>query len=227
MDRRLPGIGSARTAAFRNVLWGTEGKILKPQGVIVDGSKSRDSGNTGDLATLRCGLLMGRIAASGKYAPSILGVLAADAAGSATSVTVAAAQAAEIVRRVGATGTLRFVGPPTAGGTVATFTETYSAVNTSTGAITCSALDAALKAGSLVCADDGTYLPRIIQGKEDGLKVTDQDGVDFDTYLADAIIGGLVDFSQLIEASSEASVQAWIKAQLRAYGLAYSFDDDF
>ena len=53
-----------------------------------------------------------------------------------TTITTDVNTAAELVRRIGATGTFKLTGPPTAGGAVVTQTVTFSAVNTSTGAIT-------------------------------------------------------------------------------------------
>jgi len=111
-----------------------------PGGAIIDGSKSRDYGNSDNTRGLRAGTLMGRITSGGKWANSVLGVTTVALAGSGTSITVSAASAVEIVRRIGATGTLSITGPEAAAGTVQTKTLTYSAVDTSTGVVTVSAL---------------------------------------------------------------------------------------
>jgi hypothetical protein len=221
----MPGVRAAKTAAHRLAFRGGFIPDVLPQGKVIDGAKSRDSGNTGDLPVLRPGLLMGKVTASGKYAPSILGVLQSAAAAAATSVTVTAAQAAEIVRRVGATGTLRFVGPPAANGTVATFTETYSAVNTTTGVVTVSALDAALVAGSFVCADDGTYEPLTLIGDGFGVRVQDLDGNDIDVPFAELPIAGVIDSGQLLPVwPSDTALQQWLVDRLsRASGGKFTF----
>lgn len=214
----IPGVRSQRTATPRKIFASDDARFL-PNSLLIDGSKSRDTGNTGDLEVLRAGLLMGKITSGGKYAPAIIGVTTGAVSATGTAVTVSAAQAVELVRRVGATGTIRLVGPPTANGTVATFTETYSAVNTSTGEITCSALNADLVAGSFVCADDGSYLPLTMQGKEDGVKVTDEDGVNVTSVPFEKFpIGGLLESANLIPWPSDTSLRAWIFANLNGNG---------
>jgi hypothetical protein len=219
----LPGIRTNKAAGHRIIFRGGNDYDL-PGGKIIDGAKSRDTGNTGNLNILRAGLMMGKITASGKYAPSVIGITAGALSATGTTVTVSAAQAVEIVRRVGATGTLRFVGPPTAAGTVATFTETYSAVNTTTGAITTSGLDADLIAGSFVCANDGTYLPLTFIDDGWGIQVTDIDGTDIDVPFAKVPIQGVVYASQILPAwPSDTSLRAWIRDQVNLAGK-FQFD---
>ena len=123
----LPGVKTTRTATPRNLTITVDGRVLLPRGRIIDGAESRDPLNTGDLDVLRAGIVMGMITASGKYAPAIIGVLAGayDKDGSdKTSMTVAAAVAVEIVRRIGTTGTFKITGPPTVAGTVVNETIT-------------------------------------------------------------------------------------------------------
>ena len=133
----LPGLKSQRTVTPRNVFVGNQVTYL-PGGKILDGSKARDPGNTGDLDVLRAGMLLGKITSGGKYAPAILGLTTnAEAIGS-TSIEAAAAVVTELVRRVGASGTFKLTGPATANGVVETETVTYSAASGTT--ITCTAL---------------------------------------------------------------------------------------
>lgn len=216
----MPGMRTAQSATHRIVFYQGNWDSDLGLGRIIDGSKSRDSGNTGDLDVLRPGVLMGKITASGKYAPSIIGIMTQAQVATDTSVTVSAAQAVELVRRVGSTGTIRFVGPPSAAGTVATFTETYSAVNTTTGVITCSGLNANLIAGSFVCADDGTYLPLTLIPDGYGVKVTDTDGsTSLDVPFAPFPIAGVVTSSQLLPAwPSDTSLREWVRDKLNLYG---------
>jgi hypothetical protein len=111
------------------------------RGVTVDGAKTRDPGNSADsVLTVRPGTLMGKITASGKYANSAYGLSTGALTSTGTTLASSAAIATEMVRRVGATGTFKLTGPPTASGTVRTRTATYSAVNTTTGDITIAAL---------------------------------------------------------------------------------------
>ncbi|HYH67513.1 MAG TPA: hypothetical protein VD866_22640 [Urbifossiella sp.] len=162
-----PGIGTRSSISHRIV--SQDGNFVwLPGGGIIDGAKARDPGNTDDTLALRAGLPMGRVTASGKYANSFLGVTSGALTNSGTTVTVSAAQAAEIVRRVGLTGTLYLIGPPTAAGTVRVLTATYSAVNTTTGAITITALGVnEVQTVNLVTAATAGNLRLIVQ-KVDG-----------------------------------------------------------
>jgi len=217
-----PGIGSARSAGPRHLLRGAGSARWFPGGGTIDGAKARDPNNSDNLFLLRAGTLMGRATSGKKWSNSIVGVSTAAITSTATTINVSAAQATEIVRRIGATGTLRFVGPPTANGTVATFTETYSAVNTTTGDVTISGADAALVAGSLVCANDGTYLPRSVIGDGQGVLVPADST---DTDYPHLLVGGDVDSSQILLWPSDTSLQQWIVDALNASGYGrFTFD---
>ena len=222
-----PGAQTIRRATPRRIFEGNSGFATLPGGVYVNGTKSRDSGNTSNIDVLRCGLPMGIITATGLYAPSIIGAITEAVSSGGTSVTVSAAQATELVRRVGSTGTIRFVGPPSAAGTVATFTETYSAVNTTTGVITCSSLNADLIAGSFVCDNDGSYLPLSFIPDGFGLKVTDQDGNSISSVQwSNPPISGTLLAENLIHWPSDTSLQAWMIASLNgAAGGQFVFPD--
>jgi hypothetical protein len=115
------------------------------------------------------------------------------------------------------------VGPPTAAGTVATFTETYSAVNTTTGVITVSGLDANLIAGSFVCANDGTYLPLTFIGDGYGIIVTDPFGTtSLDVPFAQMPIMATVYTAQLLPGwPSDTSLQDWIFTSLNTSGMFF------
>ena len=234
--RGLPGVRADRSAQPRLVC--LAGAMFMPGGKIIRGAVSRDPLNTGDLDVLRAGLVMGKITANNKYAPSILGVTLAayDASASVnTTLTVSAATATEIVRRIGTTGTFHITGPPTAGGTVAPWTDVaYSAVNTTTGVITITALAADYVIGSLVQPDDGSEVPLCLVGNGYGIKVTDEDASNIDVQFPMPLVGGHLDASQIVNYPSDASLKAWLKyANLSdvAYGLnavgQFTFDDDF
>lgn len=223
----LPGVKTTRTATPRRVLRSLDGAEFMAGGAIINGSKSRDFGNTGDLDVLRAGLLMGRLTADAKYAPVLVGVLQSSYTSGATEITVSAAQAVEIVRRVGSTGTLKVTGPPAAAGTVATIEKAYSAINTSTGVITIADIGANMIAGAFVTANDGSETPRTILTDQWGLKVTDEDSLSVDIPFADVLIKGQIDSSQVVDWPTDTSLIAWVKAQLRAVGIGFVFDDDF
>lgn len=224
----LPRVGALLTAAHRRVFlsdveWWLAG------GRIVEAAKSGDPGNTGDVRVLRAGLLMGKVTTGGRYAPSIVGVTQAAIAAAATTINILPAQAVELVRRIGATGTLRLTGPPTAAGVVASFTETYSAVNTGTGDVTISAADAALIAGSFVAANDGSHVPVTLIADGYGLNVLDSDGVtQLDQPFARFPIGGLLESTQLLPVwPSDTSLQQWIVDQLQTASKLFTFDHKF
>ena len=227
---RLPGVGSDRTATPRKILRSDQGKIILPYGVTVDGSKSRDPLNTGDLDVLRAGMLLGKITSGGKYAPSIIGVLPSAHTSSGTAVTsmsLGAANAVELNRRVGSSGTFKLTGPPSAAGSVAVTTVTYSAVNTTTGVATITDIAVNKIAGSFIQPTDGSETPRGIMGLEYGLKVTDQDATSIDVELMELLIGGLIDASQIVNYPTDTSLITYVQdTWLNARGL-FIFDDDF
>lgn len=222
----VPGIRTSRTATPRKALLSEDYKILYPGSRIIDGSKSRDPLHTGNLDILRAGMLMGRITASGKYAPCFIGKVTADYTSGATSLTVSPATAVEIVRRVGATGTLLGFGAPTATGTVVQFAVIYSAVNVTTGVLTITNIGANVDEGALLGAGDGSMIPVAVIGDGYGIKVTDDDAVSIDVPFNPMVIGGVLDVTQ---------VPNWPETEdttLRAYVKAYICDhficsDDF
>lgn len=222
----MPGITSPRTASHRTIFLQRSETFLAG-GKLIDGAKSRDAGNTGDTDVLRPGLIMGKATSGGLYSPSILGVTTVAYADNDTTLTVSAATAAEIVRRVGATGTLKVSGPPTAAGTVSTATCTYSAVDTTTGVITCSDMNDDFIAGSFVGANDGSYLPvTFIPDWDYGVKVTDVNGSSLTVVEFPKLpVSAIVDSSQLINWPSDTSLRAWLVTYLNAAaGGQYVFD---
>lgn len=216
----LPGVRTAKSAAHRIVFRQGDWTSDLAQGKIIDGSKSRDSGNTGDLNVLQPGLLMGKITASGKYAPSVLGVTTAAYTSGGTTLNVSAAQATEIARRVGASGSLYAVGPPSAAGSVAVTSVTYSAIDTTTGDITCTSLGVNKIAGTLLAATDGTHLPLTLIPDGYGVVVTDTDGTtSLDVPFPQFPIAGVITASQLLPVwPSDTSLRAWVRDQLNTYG---------
>ena len=224
----LPGVRSDRTATPRIVV--ISSGVYLPAGKIIDASNARDPLNTGDLDVLRAGLVMGKITASGLYAPSILGVLASAYTGvgtTVTSMTVSAATAVEIVRRLGAAATFKLTGPPSAAGTVATTTVTYSAVNVTTGVITVTDPNVNAIAGSYIQPTDGSESPLCLIGDGYGIKVTDIDSADVDCPFPNALIGGIIDASQIVNYPSDTSLLTWLKTTNLNAQCQFTYDDDF
>lgn len=135
----VPGTVSGDQVTFGTVWLSGQG-VYKPGAGLINVAKTRDTGNTTSTGILRTGLLMAYNPAGKDYANWPIGVSTAAITGAGTTLTVSATQAAELVRRVGATGTFVLTGPEAASGTVRQRTVTYSAVNATTGAITITAL---------------------------------------------------------------------------------------
>lgn len=137
----LPGIYTGPSLLPRNIIYNQAitQTMTNPTRGIIDGTNSRDSGSN-PVSLLRAGLLMGKVTTTSKYANAILGLIALPVAGNQTSLTVNPAVATELVRRIGTTGTFTITGPTVTGGTVRSQTATYSAVNTTTGVVTITAL---------------------------------------------------------------------------------------
>jgi len=220
----LPGVRTARTASHRIVFRQGWERYLG-QGKIIDGSKARDPLNTGDVDVLRPGVLMGKITSGGKYAPSILGVTTnAEAVGS-TAIEAAAAVVTELVRRVGASGTFKLTGPPSAGGTVVTETVTYSAASGTS--ITCTALVNAFVAGSFIQPTDGSEDPVTVVPDGWGIQCTDVDRTtNLDVEFPQFPIAGIIESAQLVNWPSDTALREWIIGNMDMQGAGkFTFDN--
>lgn len=224
----LPGTRSIKTATPKIVFKGNMFTSDFPQGKIISGSVSRDPTNT-PIDVLQPGVLMGKISASGKYAPAILGPTTATTAVGATSITVGAATALELSRRIGASGTFTLTGPATAAGTIQSETVTYSAVNTTTGVITCTATINAYISGAFVGGTDGSQTPLTFVGDGYGIQVTDTDHTtNLDVQFPVFPIAGVVTSAQLVNWPTDTSLQAWVISRLnQAAGGQFVFDTPF
>lgn len=226
-----PGLGTVKTATPRRVMLAGSGVFLPAK--IVRGAVSRDPLNTANLDVLRAGMVLGKITANSKYAPSIIGVLpsAHDSSGTTlTELSVGAANAVEIVRRIGSSGTFGLTGPPSAAGTVATTAVTFSAVNVTTGIVTITDIAVDKVAGSFIQPDDGSETPLVVLGDGYGLKVTDTDASNIDVEATQLLIGGLIDASQIINYPSDTSLITWLKSALNNVdggGARFTFDDAY
>lgn len=161
----IPGVGSDVTSTPRIIFRDGTVNGYFSQGRYINGSLSRDTGNTGDLGVLRPGLLMGQISATGFYAPAVIGTVGTAYASGTSLVVNNAATGTEIVRRIGATGTFKITGPPTANGTVRTQTVTYSAVSSDSITITALPVADVWTLTAPAGQDAGTYQLEITTGK--------------------------------------------------------------
>lgn len=223
----IPGVRDVVTATPYIVFASTWGGFL-PGGKVIDGSKSRDPGNTNDVDRLRPGVVMGKITASDKYAPSILGLSTVALTTVATTLVTSAAVATELARRIGSSGTFKLIGPPSAAGTVATSTVTYSAVNTSTGDITITATGVAFVSGSIIAPTDGSETPLTFIPDGWPMAVTNANGTSIDVQYPLMPVAGVVISSKLINYPSDSSLKTWLKQSLSTLvGGKYTFNDNF
>jgi hypothetical protein len=224
-----PGVLLNLTATPREVFYsGRDRAQFVAAPVTVDGTLTSCAFNAPYVFQILAGVLMGRVTATKKYANSVLGQTTGATAASATTVQTDVNTAAEIVRRIGATGTFKLTGPPTAAGTVATQVVTYTAVNTSTGAITCSATSAAAVSASLIQPTDGSETILTMVADQYGIKVTDQTNVNrvdvFDPRLL--LGGGTINSQMIVNYPSDTSLQAYVKAAVKAFCTGVTFSDD-
>jgi len=238
----VPRVGSEVPSTPRQILWSPNGKLVLPGGKIIDGAESRDPLNTGYLHTIRAGMLMGKITASGKYAPSVLGLVATDTSTGSPNVEVVESAGDELERRVGASGNLRLIGAPTDTGVVAISASlAYNSIGAAAGGKRTIVLAANCPAvyvdGSFLCAADGTHLPLGLIAKETGYRVTDLDGNNLDIEMHEMLIGGCIKASQILNypASGLTTLRQWVKDALNSRGVGvvvnsggtFKFDDDF
>jgi len=225
-----PGVLLNLTATPRDIFYsGRDRAQYVAAPVTVDGNLTSCPSNAPYIFEILAGMLMGRVTATQKFANSVLGLTTGAAASGATTIQTDVNTAAEIVRRIGAAGTFALTGPPTAGGTVASQTITYTAVNLTTGAITCSAASAAAVSGSLIQPTDGSQTILTMVGDVYGIKVTDQTNVNrvdvFDPQLL--LAGGTINSQMIVNYPSDVSLQAYVKAALKAFcGHGLTFSDD-
>jgi hypothetical protein len=170
----LPGYVSEKIAKHRPIMADGYCDFL-PGSITLDGSKTRDAGNPDYNATtdpnamfrLRAGLLLGKVTSSGKYANSFLGYTNGALTGTGTTLTLASAQhGTEMARRIGATGTFKLVGPPTASGTVRALTVTYSAISSVSVTITAAGVNEVQTVNLSTAATAGNL--RLLVQKVDG-----------------------------------------------------------
>jgi hypothetical protein len=215
------GVGPLQTGAFGLVL--SDGSAAyKVGGGVINGSKSRDPNNTPDVRVLRSGTIMARNATTNRYGVWAIGTFQAATTASATTFTLTAAEAVELVRRIGASGSLTVVGSATAGGALVTEVVTYSAVNISTGAVTVTAMTSAFVAGSVVTEASFT-VPTSMIVETTGILIPETGDRDWQVP-----IGGQVIAANLLPwpASANTTLRNHIRTSLSTLpGGKFVFDD--
>jgi hypothetical protein len=224
-----PGVLLNLTAQPREVFYsGRDHAQFIADPVTVDGTLTSCAFNAPYIFQILAGTLMGRETSNKKFANSVLGLSTAATASGATTIQTDVNTAAEIVRRIGASGTFKLTGPPAASGTVAVQVVTYSAVNTSTGAITCTATSAAAVTASLIQPADGSETILTMVADLYGIKVTDQTNVNrvdvFDPQLL--LGGGTINSQMIVNYPADPSLQAYVKSAVKAFAASVTFSDD-
>lgn len=225
----LPGIGTSAFATPRDVYYRTPNTDMLPLPCLIDGTKVYNGANLPYPWLMFAGTFIGRITASGLYGQSIIGQLAVSYA-SGTSLTLSAGDAAALNYIQGGSGTFKLTGPPTAGGTVATNTVTYSAINLATGVVTVSSIGTAFVAGSIIRPTNGAENIVSVAAEMYGTKTTDWTNINTVSGMIEGGVycGGILNSAILVNYSTEVSTRAFIKAQIRANGIPGAiFSDDF
>ena len=221
----LPGVRAQVSSSQRLIFKGGKVPEFLPLGRLIDGVNSRDPSNS-PVTTLQAGLLMGKITSTGLYAPSIMGTLANAFSSPGVTMTVSAAVATELARRVGNSGTFTLVGPATANGPSQVVTITYSAVNTSTGNITVTDPGVSFVAGSFVGPTDGSQNMLTFIPDGYGISAVDSDGTTNITNQFPLVpVGGVIISANLINWPTDTTLQAFIVGKLNsAAGGKFEFD---
>lgn len=233
----LPRYGTPITATPRIIFRDNQFTGWRSGGAIISGACSRDPGNVGAIWDLRPGLLMGKIATVinslgtvGQYAPSILGVTAGAVAVGATTITCSAAVNTEITRRLGASGVLHLVGPPTANGVVAEEDVNYS-TSDGAGNITCTATANAYVAGSFLMSTDGSHSPRTVVPSGWPISMIDSDNVTYiDQPFANLPIAGVLIATNLLPVwPADTGLANWLVSMMDLAGGSgkWIFDTEF
>lgn len=221
-----PGVGTALTAQRRYVFRDGHFDVF-PRGGYVEGTKSRDPGNSAySVFSLRPGLMMGKITTGGYWAPAIIGVTTGAYTSGGTELTVSAAQAAYLVARVGSSGTFNLIGPASAAASNNTTQVTYSAVDTATGVITITDIGANRIAGCFVAPEDGSQVPRTVL--PDGHNLLIDEDVLGDVDFPRIPVAGIVEVDNVIDWPSDTTLKTYVRESMSTLaGGKFVFSDQF
>ena len=256
----MPGVGNTVLNVNRAVWLGRAqaGVQYLPGGGRIDGNNARDPDNSVSstatpvlpgatnvvyTGTLRAGLLLGKITASGLYGASILGVTTTVVtASNSTTFRVSVACGTEIVRRLGGvSGSLKLTGPASTSTAAASqntdvITVSNVVIGASYATVTIAETTHTFIAGSLVQPDDGSETVQTFIDELDGMRVVDVNGNGITVQFPRVpVAGGMVNVASLINYPSalagasvaDVGLQLYIKAALRAAMGGITFSDDF
>lgn len=229
----LAGFRTEREAAYRRVRKSDQNRAYIEGGVVIDADLSGDAGNTSNTDVLRAGKIMVKAASGGLYRNFIIGKTTAAYVDNDVALTVSAATATELGRLITVTGgalSLSLIGPPTAAGTVAATDISVSAVASAT-TVTIADLNLAKVTDSLITLRVAGYTPGSFCLVDDGtgIKLSDQDGNRVDQPFATPLVGGSIDWSQIIDVPADTSTIAYLKGLLNVStsGYGFRFDDAY
>lgn len=197
--------------------------------VTVDGTLTACPSNAPYTFQILAGTLMGRVSATKKYTNSILGLSSAAVTATATQVNTDVNTAAEIVRRIGATGTFNLTGPQVASGVVSSQLVTYTGVNQTSGVITCTAIPNPCVTSALIQPTDGSQNILTILGDTYGSKVTDITNVNrIDIFDPRLLAGGPAVIRDPMSPlwPTDPSLQAYVKSAIKGACPAVMFLTD-
>lgn len=218
-----PGIGAALTAAYGRVFRADEFSGYFPHGGVFDGT-SRYYGGTTNLFQHPPGLMVGQVASTKKWKTTVIGTVQTAYTSGGTTLSLTAAQAVELARRVGSSGTFTLKGAATAAGTLTSDTVTFSAVNQTTGDVTITDIGANRIAGSIVVSTDGSGTPRSFIPDGFGIEVP-PDSTDADFPRIPMM--GTIDTAKILDYPTDTTLQQWIKDSMCANGRClFIFSDE-
>lgn len=218
-----PGVITYLPASYIEVCWnrGRPGLEFITAPVTIDGTATGNALNSNYPFIIFAGTLFGRETANLKYANSIIGLTSSVwTNGASTTLTVASAVATEIVRRVGASGTLNITGGVTAGAAPNVNLFTYTNVVTSTGVLTGTMNTTNnIISGALVQPTDGSQNVVTVLTAQRGLKVTDATNINrIDVFEAQLLLSGCVlNDNYLQNWPSDVGLQNYLKAAIKNF----------
>jgi hypothetical protein len=220
-----PGAGNPVWSTPRQALYQrVDGLSEFPLPIVIDGTKVYNTLNGPFPWLLYAGTLIGKVTATGLYAPSIIGAVTTAYTSGGTTLAVAPAVATAIANRIGQSGTFKTQGPPSVAGTDTTITTTFSAVNQTTGALTVTSLGANVVSGSLIKPTDGSETPLMVVCDITGVKTTDYTNINtINNYVVRAAVGGILNTNMIpFYPGADASTRAAIAALTQLRGFYFS-----
>lgn len=196
--------------------------------LTVDGTASSNPLNAPYVWLLWAGMPLGKITATQKFANSILGLTTVAYTSGGTSLTTDVNTAAEIVRRLGTSGTLTLTGGTTAGATPVVYTVTYSTVNLTTGVVTVTNIGANVISGALIGPVDGSQNITTLLCENYGLQVVDQTHTTrVDVFCGRLLAGGgTINTGVIVNYPSDTGLQTYVKAGISSGTSGVTFLDN-